>query len=1044
MTKYYAFVSRRVCLLLAVFFWLQGTGAVAQTNDIIVSGSVSTDTSVLEGVTITVKGNPAKTARTNAKGQYAIKAPSNGTLLFSFIGFETKEVEIRGENNINVLMQSVASALDGVAVVAYGTQKKSSMVSSITTLDPRELKGPTSNLTTMLAGRISGVIAYQRSGEPGQDNANFFIRGVTTFGSGKVNPLILIDGMESTTNDLARLQPDDISGFSVLKDATASSLYGARGANGVILVTTKLGREGKAQFNVRLESSLSGNTRNFKLADNITYMKLANEAVLTRYPLIAAPYAQEKIDQTAAGADPYLYPSNNWMKTLIKDRTLNTRANVNLSGGGKIARYYVAGTMNTDNGILKIDKLNNFNSNIKLRNYSIRSNIFINVTKSTEMAIRTYGQFDDYRGPVGGGALIFDRVLHSNPVRFPAIYPASFAPNISHPLFGNALTGSGTTLFENPYARAVSGYQDYNTSTMVAQLDFKQDFSFITKGLSATFMAYTQRFAYFDVSRRYTPFYYSFAYAPGTKQPVLSRLNDNGTEYLSYVPGSKILSTIGYAQASVNYNRIFNKHAVSGMLIGTMRSQLNAAANDLQTSLPYRNQGMSGRFTYGYDNRYLAEFNFGYNGSERFAKNNRYGFFPSVGVAWNVHSEKFWEPVSGVVNRLKLRATYGMVGNDQIGDSTDRFFYLSNVNMSNTARPVAFGENFSKIYNTIAVTRYSNTEIGWEKAYKTNIGFDARLFNALEITVDLYKEHRTNILMDRAYVPSTMGLTAPIRANIGEAEGKGIDVQLDYNKSLSKAVWITGRANFTYAASKLLVTDEPAYPEYWRSRKGHSLSQQWGLIAERLFIDDKEVANSPRQNFGEVKGGDLKYRDVNGDGEIETADNVPVGLPTVPEIIYGFGFSCGVKNFDFSAFFQGSARSSFFVDNNSVQPFRLNEGSQNGLLSAIAESHWSEDNRDIYAFWPRLSDQTIQNNAWNSTWWMRSGSFLRLKTVELGYTFPKKGLLERLRFSNMRVYLNGSNFFAISSFKLWDPEMGGNGLGYPVQRVFNAGVNFGF
>jgi TonB-linked SusC/RagA family outer membrane protein len=1053
MRFYYHFLKRRICQALPVFFFLLSMSVFAQNSDFTVRGTVRSDTSVLEGVVISVKSDPKKAVKTDEKGNFSIKAPANGTLVFSFVGYQPKEVEIKGESKISVILQAAAAKLDDVAVVAYGTQRKSSMVSSITTLDPKELKGPTSNLTTMLAGRVAGIIGFQRSGEPGKDNAQFFIRGITTFGSGKVNPLLLIDGMESTTDDVARLQPDDLAGFSILKDATAASLYGARGANGVILITTKVGKEGAARFNVRGENSLSSNTRNFKLADNITYMKLANEAVTTRNAYGTStilPYSQDKIAATAAGADPYLYPNNDWLKLLVKDFTNNQRYNMNVSGGGKVSQYYVAGTYNIDNGVMKVDKMNNFNSNIKLKNYAIRTNITINVTPTTVAVIRMSGQFDDYNGPVGGGAGIFDAALHTNPVMFPVIYPSSFSPGLKHPLFGNARNGSATSLYNNPYAQSVSGYSEYNSSTMLAQLDLKQNFSFILPGLSGRLMAYTNRYSYFDVTRQYSPFYYALSYTPDTKEQRLNSLNDNGTEYLSYAPGNKNLHTISYVEVALNYNTLINSvHSVSGMLITTRRNYLEANSadltTDLQKSLPYRNQGLSGRFTYGYDNRYLAEFNFGYNGSERFAASNRFGFFPSAGLGWNLHNEKFFTPLLGVISRFKLRGTYGMVGNDQIGDANDRFFYLSNVSMNNGATSATFGENYGYTRPGVQVLRYPNTEITWEKAYKTNIGFDATFFKGLDITVDVFKEHRKNILMDRSYIPQSMGLSAGIRANVGEAEGKGMEMQVDYNTTFSKQVWFRGRANFTYATSKLLVNEEPKYPEAWRSKVGYSLSQTWGLIAERLFVDDNEVANSPTQNFGpKIMGGDIKYRDVNGDKVINgDGDQVPIGYPTTPELQYGFGFSLGVQNFDISAFFQGSARSSFFIDMSSIQPFLKNGGEESALLDVIAKDHWSEDSRNPYAFWPRLDDKFNANNYWTSTWWMRNGAFLRLKTVELGYNFSQ-AQLNRLRLKGLRLYANAMNLFSISTFKMWDPEMGGNGLGYPVQRVVNAGINVSF
>ncbi|WP_143306151.1 SusC/RagA family TonB-linked outer membrane protein [Chitinophaga vietnamensis] len=1002
------------------------------------------------GVTV-VNKNLHTNAQTDNMGMFSIEANIGDSLLFSMVGMLSQTVQVKNEKLLKIVMQQKVSDVNEVVVVAYGTQKKTSMVSAVTSINPKELKGPTSNLTTMLAGRLSGVISYQRSGEPGKDNASFFIRGITTFGTGKVDPLILIDGMESSTNDLARLQPDDIAGFSILKDATASSLYGARGANGVVLVSTKSGVEQKTAFGVRFENSISSNTRNFKFADNVTYMKMANEAVLTRFPLQDVQYSQSKIDHTAAGDDPLLYPNNNWVKQLIKDYTINQRTNFNLKGGGKVAQFYIAGTYNVDNGVLNVDKRNNFNSNIKLKNYSLRSNVNINLTPTSQAIVRTYGQFDDYNGPVGGGAGLFSQTIWANPVMFPAVYPASYAPELKHPLFGNAvkpgsssIPGDGGNLYNNPYANSVSGYQQYNSSTLLVQVELKQDLKFLLPGLTARTMGYTERYSYFDVSRRYQPYFYTLRYDPYTKTPTLSSLNTNGTEYLNYSPGDKILNTTTYMEAALNYNQQFNKvHNVSGMLIGLIRSYLTANAGSLQTSLPHRNQGVSGRFTYDYDSRYLAELNFGYNGSERFASNHRFGFFPSAGIAWNMQNENFFKPLTHTIDKLKLRATYGLVGNDQIGNENDRFFYLSDVNMNASDKGATFGERNAYSRPGVNVNRYENRDITWEKSYKTNLGMELGLFNALNIQLDVYKEHRTNILMTRSTIPGTMGLSAPIQANVGEAEGKGVDIAIDYTKSFNNNSFVQFRGNFTYATSKLLVNEEPTYPEAYRSHVGHSLSQVYGFIAERLFVDEQEVANSAYQNWGQaVMGGDIKYHDVNGDGVINASDAVPIGLPTTPEITYGFGFSLGFKQVDLSFFFQGSARSSFWIDPYRISPFVLNGGGQHGLLQAIANDHWSESNRNLYAFWPRLSDYFVWNNIQTSTWWMRNGAFLRMKNVELGYTFPKR-LLNRIHMSNARIYANASNLFVISKFKTWDPEMAGDGLGYPVQRVINLGINLG-
>jgi len=1039
-----------------------GNFSYAQTGSIEFKGTILDSVSRLpiSNATLRVVGAD-RGASSDANGLFILKGIAAGSqVVISSVGFVSKTVTAVGTHRMTIFLEPVNENMDEVTVVAYGTQKKSSMVASITTVNPKELKGPTSNLTSMLAGRVSGVIGYQRSGEPGNDNASFFIRGVGSFGAGKKDPLILIDGVESSATDLARLQPDDISGFSVLKDAAASALYGARGANGVILVTTKGGYIGKAKFNVRFENSLSTNTRNFKFADNITYMQMANEAVLTRTPKAALPYDQNKIDHTRNGDDPFLYPNNNWLDQLVKSHTMNQRLNFNVAGGGNLAQYYVAGTMNIDNGNLRTDNINKVDNNIKLKNYSVRSNITLNVTPITEAFIRTYAQFDDYRGPIGGydewgnmingGQRVFKEAMWSNPVMFPAIYPNSFAPFTTHPLFGNALVRQTNSMYNNPYARMVSGYQEYNTSTVNVQLEVKQKLDFLTEGLSARLMAYTQRYSYFDVARSYSPFYYSLINIPAANQMILNPLNpEGGTEYLSYNPGRRRQNTTTYGEFSLNYNKnIGDNHEVTGMLIGIIRNFSTADGADLQASLPARNLGVSGRVTYAFKNKYLFEGNFGYNGSERFAKNNRYGFFPSFGVGWNVHEEKPFEFMLPVVSRLKLRATYGAIGNDQIGESYDRFFYLSNVNPNSGYHGFSWGNRWDYSRPGYATYRYANDQITWERATTFDAGFDLTLVNGLNVIFDYYHSKRTNILMDRSNIPSSMGFQSGIKANLGEAENRGFDVSFDYNKSFGNSWWTQLRANMTYAKNKLLVNEEPNYPDGLKhlSRIGRPIKQEYGLIAERLFIDDIEANNSPIQNFGGLTptmGGDIKYRDLNGDGRITDLDKVPLGFPTDPEIIYGFGFSVGYKNFDVSAFFQGSARSSFFIDPGNVTPFALNGGYQNGLLDVIANDYWSEDNQNLHAFWPRLTDGFNNNNGQKSSWWMRNGAFVRLKSVELGYNMPQN-LLKRFKVSNLRIYMNGMNLYAWSKFKMWDVEMGGNGLGYPIQAVYNVGINVGF
>ena len=1035
--------------ILLVIFSLFFTIALSQEKTI--SGIViDSSGNPIPGVNILEESNKNNGAVTDFDGNFNISVIDESKLIFSYVGFITKEISTKGLSNLEVVMEEDLMGLDAVTVVAYGTQKKASVIAAVTSINPEELRVPTSNLTSSIAGRVAGVISYQRSGEPGRDNAEFFIRGVSTFGYAR-SPLILIDGIETTSTDLARLQPDDIASFSIMKDATATALYGARGANGVILVTTKEGKEGVVKINVRYEKAYSAPTKSLEIADPITYMILHNEALATRNPLGGRIYSLEKI---LISQDPnrnfMAYPAVNWFDELLEDYTLNSRFNFNVSGGGKVAKYYLAATVNSDNGNLKIDPQNNFNNNINFKRISLRSNVNVNLTPTTEVALKFNGNFDDYIGPLDGGAAVYQKAMQTNPVLYPRYYePDLQFQNSTHILFGN-YGQFGDYL--NPYADMIRGYKDESYNNFLATVEVKQDLGFITEGLNARVLANTSRYSFYNLERKYNPFYYTLGnYDFQSDQYTLIALNPNqGTEYLEYNEGNKVITNATYFETSLNYTKtIDDVHEISGMIIGIMRELKYANAGDLQRSLPYRNLGISGRFTYAYNEKYFTEFNFGYNGSERFAKSERFGFFPSFGLGWYISNEDFMSSISNVVTKLKLKSTYGLVGNDQIGSAEDRFFYISQVNLNDGSMGAPFGNEFSNYINGISIDRYANDQITWEKARMLNLGFELGLFGKIDIQADYFTEYRSNILMDRAQVPASMGLQSPIRANVGEASSKGFEVSLDYKDNVSNDLFIAMRANFSFATSKYEVFEELDYVNAglpWRSRIGLNLSQPFGYIAERLFIDEADIANSPIQTFGDYMPGDIKYKDINNDGIIDINDEVPIGYPTTPEIIYGFGASASYRKLDFSFFFQGSARSSFFIDAYNTSPFIDTSGSaigNNALLTAWANDHWSENDRNLYASWPRLSDQLIDNNNRNSTWWLRDGTFLRLKSIEIGYSFTDK-LTQKIGVSAGRIYVSGTNLLTFSKFKLWDIEMGGNGLGYPIQKGANLGLNLNF
>jgi TonB-linked SusC/RagA family outer membrane protein len=992
----------------------------------------------LPGVTVFVLGTSNGTI-TSIEGKYAMSnVNASDSVRFSYIGFADQTIRVGNQSEISIVMLESAAALEEVQVVAFQTQKKNSVIGSINTVNPTDLKIAPTNLTNALAGKIAGVISYQRSGEPGQDNAEFFIRGVTSFGYAN-SPLILIDGLEVTTTDLARMEPDNIASFSIMKDATATALYGARGANGVILVTTKTGKKGKASINVRIENAITSPTMTNQFLGGVEYMELYNKALRTREPEALLYYSKDKIEGTRNGLNAQIYPNVDWYSELFRSTVHNQKANMSVSGGGEVSQYYLSVSYTNENGLLNVDKMNNFNNNINIKRYNLRANIDVNLTKSTKASVKFYSLIDRYNGPQNDAGSIFNMVMQANPVNFPKFYEKDASTEfVNHVMFGNKGNGG----YPNPYAEMVRGYKDRFSSTTTAQFQLEQDLDMVLKGLKLRGMASLNSYSLSEVARGFTPFYYGLREVDGEMGVEHSLVQiSEGTEYLTTGSNFKLANNSFYFEGVAQYNNTFDdKHDVGGLLVAYARELLDGAGSDVFSSLPYRNMGVSGRATYAYDSRYFLELNFGYNGSEKFSKENRFGFFPSAGLGWILSNEKFFNnDMRNVVSNLKLKATYGLVGNDNI--SSNRFYYLSSVNLNDGGKGYAWGEDFSNRYNGYNINNYANPAVTWEIAEKANYGLELGLFNDVNLQVDYFRENRRNIYMMREYIPISMGLTAPIASNIGRAFSHGVDGSLDYKVSVNRDFWITSRVNFTYATNKIVENGEPQYPYAYMSNIGQPMNQPRGLVAERLFIDEFDVLNSPVQynQLGSYKAGDIKYVDVNNDGKIDDADMVPIGFPFVPEIIYGFGASLGYKDVDVSFFFQGSGRSSFFIEPSSISPF-VNE---RNALKIIADNHWSDDNPDPLAFWPRMSVQAVANNEKPSTWWLRDGSFLRLKSVEVGYSLPQR-ISEKINITKARVYASGTNLLVFSKFKLWDPEMGGRGLGYPPQRIINIGLNVNF
>ena len=1009
----------------------------APNGEMTVAGTVisSADNQPIVGANIYVEGTNVGTT-TDAGGNYKLTVPASAkTVTVSFLGYDTKKISVRDIHLFKLITLADASnKLEDVVVVGFGVQKKESLVGAVQSVKPSDLQTSSSNLSTSFSGKIAGVIAVQKSGEPGADGANFWIRGISTFGSGQ-SPLLILDGVEITNQMLNNIPPETIESFSVLKDATATALYGSRGANGVMIITTKNGRDSeKMTINLRAEFGASAPTRVPKVADGITYMETFNEARTTRGE--KPYYSNEKIMGTKLGLDPYVYPNVDWYDMLFKDCTFNQNFNFNMTGGAKKIDYFLNASVYNENGIMRKPEASKFDTNINAQKYLFQANVSADATKTTRVSLKMNTQLHYRHAPIQSVSDLFAYAMTGMPCEFPATLPGEESDTFVR--FGtNNAWNSG--FFTNPYAQLCRGYGDQFRGHFTSALTVNQNLDFITKGLSATGMATFYNRVYSAVYRSFTPFMYQltdYNIDEAGNYSYTSNSTNTGTTYLGTTRGKDGYRELAF-QAKIDYARTFGKHDV-GATIVYMQKERNMNISDEQeyAALPYRQQGLAGRVTYGFDKRYLFEANFGYNGSENFAAGKRFGFFPSVAVGWVISNEPFWKGIKEQVNLFKLRASYGLVGNDVISkDYADRFPYLTTVDMGQ-GYDVYIGNNFERKYGPI-LSVYGNPNATWEESRKLDIGVEIGLFDSLNIIFDWFKEKRSGIFMQRTSLPSTFGMSGITPwANIGKVDNSGVDISVDYNKAFSKDLILSLRGTFTYAHNEIVEMDEPKYKWAYQYKAGHPINSIQCLIAEGLFRDEEEIASSPSQDIYAttypIRPGDVKYRDLNDDKIIDDNDMCWTGNPTVPEIIYGFGFSLKYKGFDCSAFFQGQGKVSIIMYN--YHPFATAATPGSGLMQWIADEHWSEDDPNPKALYPRLSPLWNNNNTKASTLYVRNGKMLRLKTAEIGYTYKK-----------MRVYVSGTNLLTFAPFKYWDPEKGsGNGLGYPLQRTYNLGFQFNF
>ena len=1006
----------------------------------------------IPGATVLIQGTTQGVA-TDADGRYTINTRSEDALRISFIGYKTEVVPLKGKTKLNVRLNPTAENIEEVTVVAFGEQKKESVVSAITTVDARTLKSSSSDLTSQFAGKIAGIVGWQTGGIPGalteeEMNTKFYIRGITSFQSkANIDPLILIDGVESSKLDLSRMTPEDIETFSVMKDASATAMYGARGANGVILITTKKGQEGSVYTSVRYEAVLSMPTREIEVVDPINYMKMYNQALLARNPDATPQYSVERIERTGSPSYPsWVYPANDWYDIMFHDYSINHRAGLNIRGGSRLVQYYTSVNYVRDEGMLKTDRLNQFKCNIENSTFSFRTNLNIDLSAGIRLNINTSANLDKYRGPYADVSQAYYLAFNASPVDFAPTYPADESSNWPHLRFG--AVDQNTT---NPYLILHQGYKDRRRYSAVARAEYIHNLSTLLKGLELRASVSMNQTGHYANAYKTVPYMYAlkdYDFETGVHQ--LNALNSSeASRTLTKDTDGQHTNSSQSTQMSYEVRGLhvaaWGEHQTSLTVVFNAQETTYSQTASVLDGIPNRNMGVSMRGTYGWRDKYFAEASFGYNGSERFAKDHQFGFFPALGAAWIASKERFLaDHTAHWLSFLKFRFSWGKVGNDGV-IKTPRFTHLPLLDNDSALDPAPSGNNISRPY----VASYPNEKLTWEIAEQSNIGIETKFFGGIvELNADIYQEIRHNILDYRYTMPSTTGLEKPQIGNVGKARSRGIDLSGKIQHAFTPDLWMILNGTFTYSKATYREIEEATSKPEWQRREGHELSQQIGYIAEGLFRDQAEINNSPTQG-GDIMPGDIRYRDINEDGVIDVNDATYIGFPTTPRVIYGFSGFFNFKNIEFSFAFQGSGKRAFFMNPQNISPFVDNRA----MLKAIYDDHWSADNMKEHPFWPRLSTQSITahnpQEAWTgseerrSTYFMRECSFLRCTSIELAYNLPRE-FLQRLRMQTVKFYARVNNPFLITNFKVWDVELGDNGFNYPIQRTWSIGLNLSF
>ena len=965
----------------------------------------------MPGVNIVEQGAANNGAISDVNGNFKITvASSKSVLIFSFIGYENQKITVGRQRNLNVTMLESGVNLEEVVVVGYRSQKKASVVGAISTADAKELQSTgTTNLTQAIGGRIAGVISRSPGGRPGEDDASVYIRGIASYNSGTSSPLVLVDGIE---RDYSQIDPEDIETFSVLKDASATAVFGVRGANGVILITTKRGETSKPVVDLRASFTMNTPINLPEKLGSYDFARLKNEALMNVGEV--PEYSAYDLEMYRTGASPYTHPDNDYISDLLKDVTTKQQYNLTVRGGTPFVRYYVSANYVHEKGIYETFDNNDYDSNVYFKRYGMRTNLDFNVTKTTIFGVDLSGRLEERHDNDAGTD------LYQSMVRLPPNFLNYVNPDGS---YGGKLNAV------NPYAALSKyGYNHSKRNVFEAVVKLNQKLDFITKGLSARAMfGFVSNMA----SRRDI-----------TERPELWEYSTDGQYTIvneetplrvdtSAGPHRRNITT----EFAVNYDRKFGSHAITGLLA------FNQLAQYRDEQLPTGYINYVGRITYGYKSKYLAEFNAGYNGSVQFAEGKRYGFFPAFSLGWVVSEEGFWNKKSKIFNYMKIRGAYGEVGNDKIG--SDKYYYLQTYPMLTSNRP-SFGLT-NNPENRIYEGKEGNVDVTWERARKLNLGVDMRFFESkLALTVDVFTEKRINIIdYDRSIstIYGMLGATDSSKGfppqNLGEVRNSGFELDASFNDRIGKLSYYV-KGNVSFARNKILQKGEEPQTYPWTSAIGRKVNQRFGMIVDGFYNTQEEIDALPSRFSSNLKLGDLKYRDINGDGVIDSYDVTAIGKTRLPEIMYGFTLGGEWKGIDCQIFFQGAAITDLYVNGYGYWEF-----TNTGSVMKHHLGRWTPENKD-HATYPSLSPTTSKQNHRLSTFWLKNGNYLRLKNVQIGYTLPSNWM-KKAKITSARIYVSGTNLLTFAGFKEYDPESsdGGN-TSYPQMRNYSVGLNLKF